>query len=202
MKIGIFSKIGASGGSEHRCAEMCNGIVRFSDHECMLLCEDKLHPVIEKKLDPKVRVIQHIFKPKECARPDVLYDLDLLLVVNSDSYSFARLEYWEGTLRDKKHNRIKHHKFKIDLERIPKMVFLFNFVVSPAQNLVDIAKKCKDVRIIVANADFYNQIRYKDKFKKIRKKKLPVTMLESPIDPALITDKKTKSTKIDRKSVV
>ncbi|MDP6586330.1 MAG: glycosyltransferase, partial [Anaerolineales bacterium] len=133
------------------------------------------------------------FKPAECARPDVLYDLDILFIINSDSYSFAKLEYWEGTLRDKKRNRIKHHKFHIDLKKIPKMVFLFNFVVSPAQNLIDIAKKCKDVRIIVANDDFYNQIKYKDKFKRIRKAKLPIMTLESPIDPALITSEKVKS---------
>lgn len=194
MKIGIFSKLGANGGSEHRCAEMANGIARYTDHQVTLLCEQDLNDVIQKKLDPEVKVIKHIFKPAKLAKPDALYDFGLILVINSDSYSFAQAGYWEGTLTAKDEDEPKHHSFFVDLKRIPKMVFLFNFCVSPAQWIHTIAEKCQDVRIVVANRDYYHQIMYKDKLKEARR--LPLTILESPIDPNQITSKKTRSRRI------
>lgn len=193
MKVGIFSKIGANGGSEHRCVEMANGLIRYAGCECDILCEKDINSIIEQSLDESVGVIKNVFKPTDRANPDVFYDYDLILVVNSDSYSFSQVDYWEGTLKDSEGN-LKHHPFKVDISRIPKMVFLYNFVVSPAQWLHTIAKKCKDTRIVTANVDFYHQIQYKDKFNKIRK--LPCIVLESPIDPSKITSDKTESGKI------
>lgn len=194
MRVGIFSKLGASGGSEHRCAEMANAIVRHTGSSATILCEEKLNKHIEAKLDPEVEVVKHIFKPASKANPDAIYGYDTLLVINSDSYSFARLEYWHGTLKDKKTGEIKHHEFDIDLSKMPQIVFLFNFVVSPAQWLESIADECDDVRIVVANNEFWYQLEYKDKLKKV--KKLPRLFLESPIDPGQITIDKIPSDKI------
>lgn len=190
MKIGIFSKLGASGGSEHRVAEMANGIAKYTGHECHILAENNINSIIKDRLDSNIKTITNIFKPQESANPEILYDYDTILVVNSDSYSFARAEYWEGTLTDKKGTKPKHHPFYIDLARIPQMVFLFNFVISPAQWLDSIAKKCKNVKIVTANNEFYQQLEYKDKFDK-KVKKLPRMVLESPIDPHAITPDKT-----------
>ena len=71
------------------------------------------------------------------------------------------------------------------------MVFLFNFVISPAQWLETLRKKCKDLRIITANREFLSELRYKDKFRRVRK--LPTICLESPIDPERTKQLKTTS---------
>lgn len=191
MKIGIFSKLGASGGSEHRCAELANAISRFTNHTATIFCEDNINDKIRAKVDNNVNIIKYLFS-NNYSGSKILYEMDTLLIINSDSYSFTKLEYWEGKLKDD-NGELKHSNY-IDVSRIPQMVFLFNFVISPAQDLYNIAKKCNDVRIITANLDFYYQFRYKSKFDKV--KKLPITILESPINPDDITPHKSKSNRI------
>lgn len=187
MKIGIFSKIGANGGSEHRCAEMCNSIVRHSPHEAILLCEKDLNDVIEKKLDDKVVVHKNVLKG-DAKNVERLYEVDTLLVVNSDSYSFSKLDYWRGRCPE-------HHEIKVDLKKIKQMVFLYNFVISPASHLWTIQQEIDDVRVICANKEFFNAITdSKNKYAKI--KHLPRIILDSPIDPGSITTEKTDSDRI------
>jgi len=182
--IGVFSKLGSSGGSEHRCVEMANGIVRFTDHDCWLLCEEKLNGKVAAKLDRRVRVVKNVFKPKPTNVAD-LYKVDHLVVVNSDSYSFAKRDYWEGKIQD-------HHGTFVDVARIPQMTFVFNFVISPAKHLQTIAEKCTDVRIICANRQFYQEISEKaEKFRHVRH--LPRTILPSPVDLGSISTEKTPS---------
>lgn len=184
--IGIFSKLGSSGGSEHRCIEMANAITKFTPHNAIILCEDGISGKVLQKLDPSITVVRHIFKPSHKANHDALYNVDLLLIVNSDSYSFTKTEYWGG--------KTDHHSFEVDLSKIPQMVFLFNFVVGPAQKLRELSQKCKNVKIIVANNSFDNQIEYQSRFKRIRN--IPRLILESPIDSNIIKSTKTQSTKI------
>ncbi|MBD3407304.1 MAG: glycosyltransferase [Candidatus Lokiarchaeota archaeon] len=185
MKIGIFSKLGASGGSEHRCAEMANGIVRHTDHSCTILCEKDLNRHIEDKLDDRINIIKRVFKPKP-ENVECLYDFDSLLIVNSDSYSFAKADYWLG--------KTEHHDYEVDLSRIKQMAFLFNFVISPSKKLASLEKYVDDLRIICANKKFFHHITEKSGHACVRH--LPRITLDSPIDPESITDVKTNSDKI------
>jgi len=185
MQVGVFSKLGASGGSEHRCVEMCNSLLRYTEHRPVLLCEENLNAHVFARLDPAVRVVRNVFKPSPL-NVSALYDLDCLIVVNSDSQSFCRLDYWEG--------RTKHHQATVDLARIPRITFLFNFVVSPAKHLFELVEKCPDVGIICANQHFARQIRENAKFQQVRI--LPRMVLESPIDPETVGFAKTSSTRI------
>lgn len=185
MRIGVFSKLGASGGSEHRCAELSNGILRHTDHTPVLLCEKDLNSLIRARLLPGVPVVERVFKPVP-QNPAALYEVDRLVVVNSDSYSFATLDYWEG--------RTEHHASTVDLHAIPQMTFLFNFVISPAQHLWTVAQKCPDVRIICANGDYVREINERPIFQRVRT--LPRITLPSPIDPDTVCFEKTPSDKI------
>lgn len=191
MRIGIFSKLGSSGGSEHRVVEMANGLARFSDHECWILCEKNFNNKVSKKLDPKVKVIKSIFHACDGKEPDPnpLYEVDSLLIVDSDSYSFPRLKYWEGKqIWDKKPPR---HTYFVDVSKIPQMVFLFNFVVKPARWLWTIAEKCPDVRIVLANRDYFREIQSEKKHDQIRNMRMMI--LDSPIDPETVSSEKTPS---------
>jgi glycosyltransferase involved in cell wall biosynthesis len=188
MKIGVFSKLGASGGSEHRCAEIVNSIQRFSSHDSYLLCEKDLNNKIEHKIDKEVKIIKNLFKGHGILNYNILYDMDIVIVINTDSYSFAKSDYWEGKLAE-------HHDIFINLSKIPKMVFLFNFVITPSKNLYTISEKCKDVRVLAANQKFLDEISTKEnKFGKIWH--LPRMMMESPIDPKTISSQKHNSGKI------
>lgn len=185
MRIGIFSKIGASGGSEHRVAELANSIHRYTPHDTVIFCEKDINPKIAERVDPGVPICRNMFKG-DSPDPTEMYNVDSLLVVNSDSYSFSKLDYWEG--------KTDHHDFHFDLTQIPQMIFLYNFVISPSQNLVGLQKYVDDVRIITTSKDFFNQIQNKQKFKLVRG--LPLMVLESPIDPNSISQYKTPSDKV------
>lgn len=185
MRIGVFSKLGSSGGSEHRCAELCNAIVRYTSHEAVLLCEQDVNGKILQRLDSRVTIVRNIFKPRPVNLDDV-YKVDRLIIVNSDSYSFAKRDYWDG--------RTDHHAAAVELNRIPQMTFLFNFVVSPAQHLWTIAERCPDVRIVCTNRDFSRHIAESEKHRRIRD--LPRTILESPIDPDTVVVDKSPSSQI------
>jgi len=190
MHIGIFSKLGAAGGSEHRCAEMANSIVRYTGHTVTLLCEKELNERIKNLLDNKVNIALHVLGEYGHNR-NLLHEVDSLLIVNSDSYSFSKPEYWHGKAMNKDK---PHHTFDIDPAKIRQMVFLYNFVVSPAQNLKKLYQECPDVRIICANKRFFDEISTKDKFKGMRH--LPRTTLDSPICPQSVSTAKYPSEQI------
>ncbi|MHC4397516.1 MAG: glycosyltransferase [Planctomycetota bacterium] len=63
---------------------------------------------------------------------------------------------------------------------IKKMLFLYNFLVSPSQHLHEIAKYV-DVSIATTNLKFFNEITKQDRYEKVRA--LPRYILGSPIDP-------------------
>jgi glycosyltransferase involved in cell wall biosynthesis len=185
MLIGIFSKMGASGGSEHRVAELANGIVRHSANRCVILCERELSSIIEQKLAPTVQVAKNVLGERGVNK-EIFYKVDSLLIVNSDSYSFSKLDYWEG--------RTEHHRFFIDVAKLKQMIFLYNFVISPSTKLATLLTKVKDVRVICANQKFFQKITDENKFRTIRH--LPRIVLDSPIDPASITHQKVPSGRI------
>lgn len=184
MRIGIFSKLGSSGGSEHRCAEMANIIVK-SGHEAFILAEKGLNKHINEKLDKRVKIYTDVFGDTGI-NLGRLYEVDSLLVVNTDSKAFPKLDYWEG--------RSDHHKFTVDLTKIKQMIFLFNYGVRAAETLDGIMTKCKDVRILCGNKQYYNLLATKPDFTKI--KHIPRIILDSPIDPESVTDIKSPSDKI------
>lgn len=175
MNIGIFSKIGSKGGSEHRCVELANGISEFTQHRAFLLCEEHLNPIFRHAypLHKNVDVVENIFKP-QALNHGMLYEMDRLLIVNSDSYSFTKRAYWQG--------QTEHHQQTIDLLRLPPLTFLFNFVITPAHYLASIAELGVEVKIICSNAEFMKEIsgQTKNRFSEIQT--LPRFTLPSPID--------------------
>lgn len=191
MNIGIFSKLGSSGGSEHRAAEMANGICRHTNHKCFVLSEKGINNKIKSKIDDRVTIVTDIFN-KKGYYPDILYKMDSLLVINSDCYSFPRLCYWEG--RECWKGKEPRHKVNVDISKIPQMVYLFNFVIKPACKLKTICSKCKDVRIVCANTDYYNQIQSNERYDEVRD--LPIMILDSPIDQDSVCQEKSHSKKI------
>jgi hypothetical protein len=175
MKIGIFSKFNMSGGSEFRCVELSNAVTRYTEHEAYLLCENKITREVQAKMDPKVNLVLNAVKD-----PELLYSMDNILVVNTDSNCFTTRDYWEG--------KSDRHKEFIDLTRMKSMTFLFNFIVSPARHLNSIEELCPEVKIITTNTRFFDEITTKNKHEPIRH--LPRMILESPIDPNSISTEK------------
>lgn len=168
MKIGIFSKFNMAGGSEFRCVTMANAIARHSEHDAYILTERGFADKLLEHVDPKVSLIKSVF-----ADTSILYKMDHILVVNTDSKEFTTAKYWE----DK----------KIDLNKISGFTFLFNFIVSPAKTLHEI-EKCTSVRIITTNKRFFDELSNKDKHDKV--KHIRRMILESPIDPTKVSPMK------------
>ena len=184
MRIGIFSKIEMAGGSEFRCAELANGIAKHTFHKAFLLSEKKIPSRIRQIVCDQVSVIEHVMDSDE--NMVILYDMDCLIIVNTDCKNFSTLDYWTG--KSPRHSRV------IDLSRIRRMVFLYNFLVSPSRHLHTIQDICNDIRIIVTNNKFYNEIDNQDRYKLVRG--FPRLRLESPIDPDKISIEKILSDKI------
>jgi len=186
MKIGIFSKFQMDGGSEFRCAEICSSIAKHTEHEAYLLAESgKISNRIRERLHKDVNLCPSVFIP-DPQNVEKLYEMDVILVVNTDSYKYTKKDYWHG--------KTENHTTKVDLKKIKKMVFLFNFVVSPAQHLHELAKEGIDIRILTTNERFYHEITTKDKHKKVRH--FPRGILNSPIDPESVAPFKTTSGKL------
>ena len=169
-KVAVFSKLEMSGGSEFRCVELCNGLARFTDNEVFLLAEHKIPDKLQKYLDPKVQVICDVF-----SSPKYFYDLDILLIVNTDTKDFSLKDYWLG--------KTARHNIPIDLNRMvgKKIFFLYNFLVSPSRHLSELSSEGWDIRIIVTNTNFFNEIGKQDRYDSV--KILPRYILESPINP-------------------
>lgn len=177
MNIGIFTKLNMCGGSEFRAIEMARGINEYTDHSCFLLSEKDLKDSLKNRVHPSTVVVENCFEEQNKC---MFSWLDVVLVINTDSKSFTTLEFWKEK--------------GIDVATIKTMVFLFNFIVSPAQYLSDFIDKGVDVRIITGNKRFFDELGTKDKHQNVSI--LPRMILESPIDKDSIYSHKTKSTKI------
>jgi glycosyltransferase involved in cell wall biosynthesis len=161
--ISIFSKFKIAGGSERRCVELANGIVNYLGLECSILCREENFPNnLYKDLDKKVNLVTDCLK-----KPDSFYNSEIILVVNTDSREFTRLSYWQNYL---------------DMQRMQNktMCFLFNFIISPSENLYEFENFNIKLGIITTNKKFYDEISNRDKFSKV--KHIPRIILESPID--------------------
>lgn len=188
MKIGIFSKLEMAGGSEFRCAEMANGLARFTDHQVQIISENGIPKRIGEYLDKSVSVLKNVFEKTgdEYLKVKEFYDLDCLLIINTDCKSFTGFDYWNG--------KSDRHGAVVDLSKIKKMIFLFNFIVSPSRHLGTLTNHCKDVRIITTNSKFFNEISSQDRYEGIRH--LPRMILQSPINPELFSNNKNESSRI------
>ena len=174
MKIGIFSKFDMAGGSEFRCVELANGIAHFTDHEPFLLAEKSFPKQLFQHVDKKVNIIDNCF-----VVPEYFYNLDYLIIVNTDAKEFSTLDYWMG--------KSARHSFSIDIEKFKriKMFFIYNFIVSRSRHLYQLVDLGIDVGILTTNRKFFDEITKQDRYEKIRA--LPRYILTSPIDPTRIS---------------
>ena len=78
--------------------------------------------------------------------------------------------------------------------KIKKMIFLFNFLISPSRYLNLIRDRGPKVGIITTNTKFYNEVTSQDRYEYVRT--LPRLRLESPIDPNTVSNGKLTSDKI------
>ena len=154
-----------AGGSERRCIELANGIAKYTDHEAVILAENGFPESLERLVD--VPIFRNALDV-----PQWFYKADYVIVVNTDCKEFSRLDYWQG--------KTHRHDKMVELVDIKKMVFLYNFLVSPSRHLDEIAKRT-DASIIVTNRKFFDEITKQDRYERIRH--LPRYILGSPIDP-------------------
>lgn len=170
MKIAIFSKFDMTGGSEHRCLELANGISRFTEHESFLLAEKHIPSGILQHVDKDVHVVENCF-----LMPEYFYNSDCIIIVNTDARDFSTIDYWMG-------KSIRHNlSINIDGLKDTKMFFLYNFIVSPSRHLCGLANAGIDTSIITTNNKFFNEITKQDRYDSV--KMLPRYILASPIDP-------------------
>lgn len=168
MNIGIFSKFEMCGGSEFRGCELANGINKFTDHKVTLLVRGGNFPSgLKDYLDPNVNVVLQAL-----ANPEHFYQQDAILTINTDSKEFTKLDYWLG--------RTASNSSVVQLGKIKKMCFLFNFLISPSRYLHEIEKLGPKVGIITTNKKFFDEVTKQDRYEYVRH--LPRIKLESPID--------------------
>ena len=171
MNISIFSKFTYVGGSEFRCVELANGLSKFTDHTVSLLCQNEKFPKqLSDILDKNVKLVTD-----SLSNPDVFYNSDAILIINSDSREFCTLDFWYG-------NSVSNYKYKIDLNKLAgkQMLFLFNFIISPSRNLFQFEKLGIKTSILCTNNKFFNEISTHDKFDFVRH--IPRFIVRSPID--------------------
>lgn len=178
--IAIFSKFDMAGGSERRCVELANGIQKYTDHDACILAEKDFPDSLAPLVDSGVEVF-----PNALEKPLLFTNPDCVIVVNTDCREFSTLDYWEG----KSHR----HDKQIPIEGIKKMMFLYNFLVSPSQHLHEIAE-FTDVGIITTNKKFFDEITKQDRYARVRT--LPRYILGSPIDPETIHTKVRTEAKV------
>jgi len=189
--IGIFSKLGMPGGSENRVTHLANCLCkRLTTY---IFAEKEFSQKLKTQLDPRIILREHTTETKRFRYE--LQGIDALLVVNSDSYSFCKKSYWDGTQR-------KHHKHVIDISQIPSIGFLYNYVVSPAQNLVDLSKVNPNLKILCTSDWFINNIKTESKFEKLRAKNIPMIQINSPVGGKFDVPKKSgEKIRINRHSM-
>jgi len=186
MNIAVMSKMHIAGGSEFRAAELASSIQRHTEHNAFIISSDSAIPEkVMDRIDSEVEIIEDIFN-EDKPLVERFYEMDCLIVINTDSKDFTKLDYWEG--------KTDKHKHFVDVSRIPQMHFIFNFIVSPAEHLWKLDEKCDRVGILPTNKRFFDEIGSKDKHKRVRH--LPRMILESPIDLNSVTTEKTPSEKI------
>ena len=170
MKIAIFSKFDMAGGSEFRCIEFCNGISKYTPHQPFLLSEKEMPCNLYPHINPKIKVVENAF-----LNPSIFYDLDCLIIVNTDSKEFSTTDYWRG--------KSYRHRSSIDLNKMKnkKFYFLYNFIVSPSRHLDKFLKYNIDINIITTNVKFYEEITKQDRYENVRL--FPRYIVESPINP-------------------
>jgi len=184
--IGIFSKLGMPGGSENRVTQLANAFCRRMP--TYIFAEKEFSRKLKPQLDERIILREGTTNNKRFRHE--LQGVDRLLIVNSDSYSFCKSSFWDGT-------QGKHHKNHIDLSQIPVITFLFNYVVSPAQWIANSPpeKKKKDawkglcevnknIRLLCTSQWFKKNIEEEKKFKELRKLKLPIDTINSPVSAA------------------
>jgi len=162
-----------AGGSERRCVELANGIKKYTNHEACILAEKDFPAVLTSLVVDGVTVVKDAI-----SNPKYFTDADCVIVVNTDCREFSTLDYWEG--KSTRHNK------QVPIEGIKKMLFLYNFLVSPSQHLHEIAQ-FTDIGIITTNRKFFDEITKQDRYASVRT--LPRYILGSPIDPDTIHTK-------------
>ena len=182
MKIAIFSKFEMAGGSEFRGCELANGLLKFKGHQVKLLVRGNRFPeALRRYLSSDVGVVlQALTKPEE------FYDNDAIIIINSDSKEFTTTDYWDG--KGASHGNI------VDLSRISKIIYLFNFLISPSRYLYTIAARGPKIGIATTNIKFFEEVTKQDRYEYVRI--FPRIRLESPIDPDTVYNVKDGSQKI------
>jgi len=162
--ISIFSKFKIAGGSERRAVELANGIVRYLGLPATILCKDGVFPQrLEELLDQRVIVVTDCLN-----KPEFFKMSKVIITINSDSREFTQKEYWDKFIAP-------------ESLRGKTMIFLFNFIVSPAASLHWVGEIGARCGIIVTNKRFFDEIGVKEKFLSVLD--VPRIVLESPIDP-------------------
>jgi len=167
--ISVFSKFDMAGGSEFRCLELANGISRFTNNKSFLLAERKMSSSLVGHIDPSVTIVENCFLTPEC-----FYDSDCIIVVNTDTPDFSSIDYWTG--------KSVRHSLSIDVAKLrgKKMLFIYNFLISPSRKLYSLYELGIDVNIVTTNLKFFDEITKQDRYERVRL--LPRYTLESPID--------------------
>lgn len=178
--IAIFSKFDMAGGSERRCVELANGIQRYTTHEACILAEKGFPESLVEFVDKEVTVVPNAF-----SKPEYFIKTACLIVVNTDCREFSTLDYWKG--------KSSRHDWVVPIAGIKKILFLYNFLVSPAQHLHEIAEFV-DVSIVTVNRKFFDEITHQDRYERVRG--LPRYILESPVNPESIKTRIRKSANV------
>lgn len=168
--FGIFSKLGMPGGSENRVTQLANCLCKRMT--TYIFAEKEFSKKLKPQLDSRIILREHTTETKRFRYE--LQGIDTLLVINSDSYSFCKKSYWNGS-------QGKHHTHDIDISQIPSIGFLYNYVVSPAQNLVELSKINPNLKILCTADWFVKNIKTENKFEKLRELNLPIRQMNSPV---------------------
>jgi len=169
VNISIFSKFEMAGGSEFRCAELANGIVRFTDNKAFILSDHKMPDKLLNCIDKKVNLIENCFLSS-----NFFYESDVIIIVNTDCKDFSTLDFWQG--------KSPCHNFSFDIDKLKniKFFFLYNFIISPSRHLCQLSDLGIDVNIISTNKKFFDEVTKQDRYEHVRI--LPRYIVESPID--------------------
>jgi glycosyltransferase involved in cell wall biosynthesis len=145
--------------------------------------EEDIANRLKNYIHKKVKLCPNVFLPNP-KNLEKLYDMDCLVIVNTDSRLYTTTEYWFG-------KSDKHGNY-VDLTRIKQMIYIFNYIISPAKSLSEIEMYCPNVKIITTNTKFFKEIAEKQE----DIIHIPRIVLESPINKDTILQTKTKSNEI------
>jgi hypothetical protein len=148
VNIGVFSKFAMAGGSEFRAAELATGISKYAGNEAFLLAEGDIPDRVLERVGEKVHVVSSVLTKKQ--NVDILYEMDCIIVVNTDCTVFTSEGYWSGNTG--------RHGARVDLARIKKLAFIFNFIVSPATKLISLFPLVDEIFIVTTNRRFLRDI--------------------------------------------